>query len=207
MSDKKIDLTSTALEKGIDLVKGFVEKLVGSTLEETGLLLGDNVRLYRLKNQIKMLIKAQEICKENNISLKQISLKTLVPLLEYSSLENDESIQQKWANMLVNFIDAKEIYESSIFPFILNQLSSNELLILNEIYKYPNSVNSFDFSYLDISFSNLEKANLLRLGLIEVGFITSSKRQSEKTGARLFKGNLCDISELGIAFINCCSSR
>lgn len=46
MSETKFDVTSTVAEKGIDLVKGFVEKLIGSTLEETGLLLGDKVRIY-----------------------------------------------------------------------------------------------------------------------------------------------------------------
>ena len=44
----KLDITSTAVEKGIDLVKDFVEKLVGSTLEETGLLLGDKIRIFTI---------------------------------------------------------------------------------------------------------------------------------------------------------------
>lgn len=30
MEDKKFDITSTAIEKGIDLVGGFTEKLAGS---------------------------------------------------------------------------------------------------------------------------------------------------------------------------------
>ncbi|MEO8238676.1 MAG: hypothetical protein ABI576_11250 [Flavobacterium sp.] len=49
MSENKIDLTSTALEKGIDLISGFIEKIAGSSLEEAGLLLADKLRTRRLK--------------------------------------------------------------------------------------------------------------------------------------------------------------
>lgn len=56
----KIDISSTAVEKGIDLVKDFLERLVGSSIEEAGLLISDNIKLRRFKNQIKMLDKAQK---------------------------------------------------------------------------------------------------------------------------------------------------
>jgi len=38
---QKIDITSTALEKGLDIAKGFVEKLIYPSAEEMGLLLKD----------------------------------------------------------------------------------------------------------------------------------------------------------------------
>ncbi|CAM4387975.1 Abi-alpha family protein [Flavobacterium terrigena] len=157
-----IDITSTAVEKGIDLVKGFVEKLVGSTLEETGLLMSDKIRLFRLKNQIKMLSKAQEICIQNNISIKQISLKTLVPLLEYSSLEEDNTLQEKWCNLLVNIVSEKERFESSVFPYILSQLSTNEVIELDDLFEKKIN-NPFI-----ISLKNLNIQNLQRLGLIKI---------------------------------------
>ena len=199
----KLDITSTAAEKGIDLVKDFVEKLVGSTLEETGLLLGDKIRIFRLKNQIKMLAKAQEICNQNNIPLKQLSVKTLVPLLEYSSLEDNETLQEKWSNLLVNLIDKKENYESSIFPFILNQLSSNELLIIEKIYNYKNeNSHIIDYYSIDSSFTNIERINLIRLGLIEMG-ITSKTNKNKAT--LVLSGKQFGLSDLGKMFIESCT--
>lgn len=199
----KLDITSTAVEKGIDLVKDFVEKLVGSTLEETGLLLGDKIRIFRLKNQIKMLAKAQEICNQNNIPLKQLSVKTLVPLLEYSSLEDNETLQEKWSNLLVNLIDKKENYESSIFPFILNQLSSNELLIIEKIYNYKNeNSHIIDYYSIDSSFTNIERINLIRLGLIEMG-ITSKTNKNKAT--LVLSGKQFGLSDLGKMFIESCT--
>lgn len=194
----KIDITSTAVEKGIDLIKGFVEKIVGSSFEETGLLLADNVKLLRFKNQIKILNKAQKIVEQNDISIKQISLKALVPLLEYSSLESDVTLQDKWANLLVNFIDINEKYESTIFPFILNQLSTKEINEIVRIYENT-SVDS-----RTIKISGVDKSNLIRLGLIEEYSLSSVLFIRKKNELRPIKYQL---TELGKEFIKCCSSK
>jgi hypothetical protein len=197
MSDNKIDITSTAVEKGLDLVKGFLEKLTGATIEETGLLIADNIKLIRFKNQLKILTKAQKIVQESDINVKQISLKALVPLLEYSSLEDDETLQDKWTNLLVNFIDSNEKYESTIFPFILNQLSSNEVLELERIFEID--LLTFD----SIKLSGIETSNITRLGLIarvisEDGFIFTEDEISPI---------YYNITDLGNEFIKCCLPR
>lgn len=194
MGDIKIDITSTVIEKGIDLVVGFIEKLAGSSLEEAGLLLGDKVRVRRLKNQIKIFSKAKKIAEENNISIKQINLKILVPLLEFSSLEEDETLQDKWSNLIVNFSNANAIYESSIYPFILNQLTTSEALKLDKIKDVTEISNS------EIELSDIEISNVIRLGLLEriimEGFIFT-----DETDTKYYT-----VSSLGKSFLNCCSS-
>lgn len=187
MSDKKIDITSTAIEKGIELVKSFVEKLVGASFEETGLLIADNIKLIRFKNQLKILTKAQSIVKDSGIDIKQISLKALVPLLEYSSLEDNETLQDRWVNLLVNYVDSNENYTSTIFPFILNQISTNELLELENLY---NRNEIIQFTYIDVS-------NLVRLGVIEKNSETVFGTPS----------SIVKITKLGKDFVECCSPR
>jgi len=105
--ENKLDITSTAVEKGIDLAKDFLGKLILPSIEETGLLLQDKVTLWRFNNQVKMLNKAQAICEKNNIKPKTISLKLLCPLLDYTGLEENEILQDKWANLLTNMIDSE----------------------------------------------------------------------------------------------------
>jgi hypothetical protein len=194
MMNNKLDITSTAIEKGIDLIGGFIEKLAGSTLEEAGLFIGDKVRIRRLRNQIKIFSDAKRIAEENNITIKQINLKTLVPLLEFSSLEEDETLQQKWSNLIVNFSNANEIYESSIYPFILNQLTSNEAKEIDRIYEVKQT------SRLDMAKSGVEASNLIRLGLIEFNVVTRS--------TTMFKGSYlnCMITDLGKKFVECCAN-
>ena len=103
-------------------------------LEETGLLLKDQVTLWKFKNQVRMLNKAKEYCEKSNISPKTISLKVLCPLLDYSGLEEDEVLQDKWAILLSNMVDSEQNIENHVFPYILSQLSSNEFLILEKVY-------------------------------------------------------------------------
>ena len=67
---KKIEIGSTTIEKGIDLAKDFLDKLIAPALEETGLLLRDKVTFWKFKNQVKMLNKAKMYCEKNQISPK-----------------------------------------------------------------------------------------------------------------------------------------
>lgn len=132
--EKKINITSTALEKGIDLAKDFLDKLVMPAVEETGLLLKDKVTLWKFKNQVQMLNKAKAYCEKNNISTKQVSLKLLCPLLDYSGIEEDEILQDKWAILLSNMVDSEQNIENHVFPYILSQLSTNEFLVFEKVY-------------------------------------------------------------------------
>ena len=158
MGDFNLNLRIKATEKGVDVIAGFIEKLAGSSLEEAGLLLADKLRVRRLKNQIKIFSEAKKIAEENNISIKQINLKTLVPLLEFSSLEEDETLQQKWSNLIANFSDSNENYESSIFPFILSQLNKSDVEVFDSFKIYNHN---FCVGVID---SKIVKDNLLRLG-------------------------------------------
>jgi len=86
----------------------------------------EQVSLWRFQNQIRILKKAQNICKNNNISTKVIPPKLLSPFLEKSSLEDDEFLQEKWTNLFVNMIDSKQNIQNHVFPYILSQLSKDE---------------------------------------------------------------------------------
>ncbi|WP_158500291.1 Abi-alpha family protein [Sphingobacterium sp. ML3W] len=132
---KKIDISSTVLEKGIDLAKGFVEKLIYPSAEELGLLFKDGVAKWRFNNQIQTLIKTQALCEKHNINPKTISTKLLYPLLEYASLEENEKLQDKWAALLANMVDSNQNIENHVFPYLLSQLSVQEFDVLEHTFK------------------------------------------------------------------------
>lgn len=131
----KIDITSTAIEKGIDLAKDFLDKLIIPTVEETGLLLRDKVTMWRFNNQVKMLIKAKENCEKNGINPKTVSLKILCPLLDYAGLEEDKILQDKWSNLLTNMVDSSQNIENHVFPYLLSQVSVDEFLMVEAVFK------------------------------------------------------------------------
>jgi hypothetical protein len=123
---KEKDLTPSIVESGIESAKNFLSQVVTPPLEETGLLIKDQITLWRFKNQVKMINKAKAYCEKNRINPKAISLKLLVPLLDYSGCEEDEFLQDKWAILLSNLVDSEQNIENHVFPYILSQLSRSE---------------------------------------------------------------------------------
>jgi hypothetical protein len=130
----KIDISSTAIEKGIDVAKNFAEKLVLPTVEELGLLVRDQISYWRFNNQVKILTKAKSVCEQNNISIKAIPPKLLCPYLEYASLEDDPELQDNWATLLANMVDSQKNIQNHVFPYILSQLSRDEFKLLESVF-------------------------------------------------------------------------
>ncbi len=134
----KIDISSTILERSLDTAKSFIDKLIMPSIEETGLLIKDKVALWRFNNQVKILNKAKIVCEKNSIDIKTISLKILYPYLDYAGLENDETLQDRWALLLSNMIDSKQNIENHVFPYLLSQISTKEFLNIEENVKKKN---------------------------------------------------------------------
>ena len=131
----KVDITPSAVEKGLELAKDFLEKLIVPTVEETGLLLKDQIASWRFKNQVKILNKARAYCEKHNISPKQVSFKLICPLLEFVSLEEDEKLQDKWSVLISNLVDSDQNIENHVFPYILSQISVNEYEALERSFR------------------------------------------------------------------------
>lgn len=131
-SEINVNLESKTVEKGLEVAKGFLSKLISPALEETGLMIKDQVAAIRFRNQIKLLNKTKTVCEKNNINPKVIPLKLLYPLLENASIEEDNVLQDKWAILLSNLIDSEQNVENHVFPFLLSQISRNEFELLEE---------------------------------------------------------------------------
>lgn len=129
-----LNIKSSTIEKGIELAKDFLDKLIMPAVEETGLLIKEKVTYWKFKNQVKILNKAKEYCEKNGIEPKTISFKLLVPLIETSALEEDELLQDKWAILLTNMVDSEQNVENHVFPYILGQISTNEYVFLEQVY-------------------------------------------------------------------------
>jgi len=195
MSDKEINIKSSTIEKGLELAKEFLGKLISPTIEEVGLLISENVKYLRFKNQIKILLKAKSFVEKEKISLKEIPLKILVPLLDKASLEDDETMQDKWANMLVNLVDSEKNLQNQIFPYLLSQISLEEYKELKDLIskeqqiiplrtdystllgkdkfamngdtqKAKEKIDKIEQDGFQLYLEEYEKANLFRLGLV-----------------------------------------
>lgn len=130
-----MDSANKAIEEAAKIAEKFLGKLVNSALEEGGGILSDTVKFWRFKNQINLAIKAKDFLASKGIEPTKVLPKTLLPILEKGSLEEDEDMKNKWASMLANASDAtSSINVRPGYPEILGQLSPLEVKILDTFY-------------------------------------------------------------------------
>ncbi len=124
------------IDKSINSINKFLNKICMPAAIEYGLLLQDKVKFWRAKNTVKMLQKTQEILNEQNMLEKNIQAP---PFLVYKIIENgswcnEDEIQNMWAGLLASSCTEKGNDDSNlIFINILSQLSSIEVKLLNFI--------------------------------------------------------------------------
>ncbi|CAM1343105.1 Abi-alpha family protein [Tenacibaculum amylolyticum] len=165
-----------AAEKALE----FLEKIIGGPIIEGTGILTDKIQYIRFKNKVDRTIKAIEFLKSKGVTMpKKIPIKDLSTLLEYSSYEDNETMQDCWSNLLANTLDPENIFDTCyIFSQVLNQLSISEVVILNYMFINSFQKSSEDRPYFEKkelvrkSESRLEMGvliidNLLRLRLIE----------------------------------------
>ncbi len=120
----------------LDKSEKLLSTLFGEGFKELGGIFGDKIRIKRLKNQIMILNEASKIMEKSGLRANQLNLKILVPLIEKSSLEEDEKLQDKWANLIANIASSPE---NGLEPKLINtlsSLSSIEAVILDFLYEF-----------------------------------------------------------------------
>ena len=136
------ELAKTA-GKGIDATRemgGFIAKYIGGPLEQGIGIFEDRLKFLRWERQIRLIRRVQEILDESDLKAptQNVPMKLLIPILQGATLEENDSLQDIWANLLVNAANAsfgEEVRSSYIS--ILEQLNPLDAQILNTLYSLP----------------------------------------------------------------------
>ena len=214
---KAIQESSKTTGKAIDLVKDagqFCNKLFGELLENSVGLLSDKLKFYRLEKFYKLKDKTEQILKDKNINVTiPVPPKLGIPLIESATVEEDEALHTKWANMLSNALDPS--FENKItrnFVSILGDMNPVDVLILDTICKEWLSLPEdkkdtlFDRSKIANAFKielkecEISLRNLLRLGCLKPGVVVGKGLSLGGHNPSSYKDTeLVGITELGIA--------
>jgi Abortive infection alpha len=124
-------VASSALKPVNDLIVS----IFGPAAKEAGLMLKDQVRVFRASRQLQLYKRAAEILKEANISPQQVPLKLLYPIIENASIEESDELQDRWANLLARAADPKDASNISVaFPEMLRELTPRYVKFLDALY-------------------------------------------------------------------------
>lgn len=201
----EINIKSSTIEKGLDLIKDMMSKILGPTFNELGEMWSDNVKIWRLNNQIRNLEKVKKIVEEQQIDIKQVNVKVLLPYLEGVSLEEDETLQDMWARMFVNYIDSEKNLTINVYPTILRQISTNEVVILKYMINSNLATGRWMKKEDQPGFRMEEIANLERLGLMAPLNNFSLYDGGDKQKIEELEPETYYLSEFGRAFLFACS--
>lgn len=125
-----------AIDNITEAAKDFLQKVITPPLEEVGLLFADQVKLWRFKNQVTILTKAENHLKAKGLKSRKVSLKVLTPMLEYGSMEEDESLQDKWAALMANTVKEGSSINTTLFSNLLSQLSKTDADVLIKVHHF-----------------------------------------------------------------------
>lgn len=128
-------LATAGIEAASQEAQGFLRRIAGRAADEVGLMLQDRVRMYRFRNQLRMLGRAQEMVTEAGLPTRDVPLRLLLPLLDGASLEDDAGLSDKWAALLANAASSRDpqaVLPS--FPHILGQMSPRDAEVLDKLY-------------------------------------------------------------------------
>jgi hypothetical protein len=119
-------------------VAEFVKRAAGPLADEIGQLLRDKVREYRSKNAVQAVNEAERQLRETGKPVQEVPPRTLLPILEGASLEDDPLLATKWASLLANA--ALGYVVRPIYASILSQLSPADakvLEVIDEMLRLP----------------------------------------------------------------------
>jgi hypothetical protein len=106
-----------------------------------GLIGADWLKLWRWNNLTKIAEKVRKKCEKSDLDPKQVAPKFINQFFESASLEEDETIQEMWANLLLNKSINNKI--NTFYIQILKELEPQEAEILNGLFKvYNGNTNS-----------------------------------------------------------------
>jgi hypothetical protein len=195
------DLEKVGLEKALETAREFLTKLLGPATEEVGFMLKDKMRYYRLKNQIRILNKAQTFIHEAGLNPKAVPLRTLIPLLEGASLEDDELLANKWAALLANAaIDKIPEGNHPAFSRILSEMIPSEALLLDRLKSMGGEApwESFRLEMAEGSSVSIERVNREYWNLLRNGIVRIGKKQNQSESH-------IPLTPFGQHFISACS--
>jgi hypothetical protein len=201
-------------------IEGIVKTLAGPAAEEIGLSFRDSVQVWRLKRQVRLFERVQIICDDAGIKPQSVKLSLLFDVVERATLEEDDELQNLWANLLANAADpGGQVRVRTTFPDLLRHISKEEAIYLNEMFEInemataytgraflPQTDEEMEVSLPPKRLDEVSYDNLKRLGLIvendeTVPIVPLGIGVNQ---FRFLTTERYSLSSLGVAFVTAC---
>jgi hypothetical protein len=132
--DEENELIKAGAQAAFAPFVNLIDKLFGGSAEEIGGMWQDRLAIRRGIRQLSLLKKLKAAIEEAGFEPRQITDNIWIPAIEAASMEDDESIQDLWANLLANAADSEtRAPVRALYITILKDLTSCEARLLNAL--------------------------------------------------------------------------
>lgn len=129
--------TRTGIE-ATQQVGGFVSRIIDEPVEAVVGILTDRLQFIRAGRQLRLAERWRQVLNERKIGgvLRIVPPKLALPIIENASFEEDDELQDLWANLLASAVDPnRKTTIRSAFIEILRQLEVVDVQVLNAIFE------------------------------------------------------------------------
>ena len=131
MTDDEQQLLKVGAESAFKPFANLIERLFGGPVDQVGGIWEDRLKVRRQIRQVKLMQKLSAALKEAKIDAQPIPDSIWIPVLQEASLQDDETLQSQWANLLANAADPRQLNPVlPSFPAILKELTPREVKFL-----------------------------------------------------------------------------
>jgi vacuolar-type H+-ATPase subunit H len=193
-----IGTASQALESATREARELIYEFLSPVAKESGRYIADKIRVVRIANITKMLNKAKKKLDAQSVPISPIALKIFVPILEGCSLEEEDGMIEKWANLLSAAASSARVLPSYIR--ILADLTPQEARILDKTFDQSSmepmkvgdlhTVDSLTDEQFLNAILNLQRLELLAMKFKETTFLAGgvpvATKDTDLIGLTLF---------------------
>jgi hypothetical protein len=215
--------TSNAIDKTSELSR-FISRIVGPAIQDLGDIVRQYTEHWKIRNALHLRDKLERILAERgNPDITSLPLRIGIPLLDAALAEDDDNLQNLWANLLASAMtEADRTHSAKSFVEVLKQVDVADAELLNILYllhlrgmakpeetTYVNDSGKYDIIQISVALNNLERLGLLKIckdedisGADEVRISLWFSQQDN----RRFKAQI-ELTLFGIHFMRICTDR
>jgi len=140
---KAVAEVATTAGKAIDASREagrFISRFIGGPLEQGMGIFEDRLRYMRWERQVRLMRRSEEVLRNLGINgpTRPVPMKIAIPLFQAASMEENDSLQDRWVNLLVNAANKDSGVEvNRSYIEILSQITPLEAQILDTLYSLP----------------------------------------------------------------------
>lgn len=217
------ETTNNAIDKTAEL-SCFIGKIFGAAIEDIGAITAQYTTYWRIRNALRLRDKLNNVINERGYTaLRELPLRIGLPLLDAALNEDNDTLQNLWANLLASAMAEKNSTSiTKSYVETLKQLDIIDAELLNMVFMLqPDAIinKKVDYAYMGGDRNGVEMSvavhNLERLGLIDVHQSNTEKceeviitlRYFDKENKAIMFTMFVSLTLFGFHFMRACTDK